>query len=63
MITSIRYLDNKAILNNCVKVWFENGEVKSSYDKSKISLEDSLVIINEYLANIKSPVKSVIIES
>ena len=53
MIKTIDITFEKAILNGCVTVWFEDGKLKSAYDNRSISQDEAISLINEYIENMK----------
>lgn len=52
MIKTLELVNNKTAINSCVLVWFDNFELRSSYDPDKISQEEALKLIEEYLDRI-----------
>lgn len=48
-ITRVDIIDNKAILNGSVKVWFENNKLLAEFDRSLIKEFDAIELIEEYM--------------
>jgi len=49
-ITSIRYLpEGQTLINNKVKVWLDDGQLRAEFDKNIIKEMDAIDLINVYI--------------
>lgn len=48
-IERVDIIDNKAVLNGCVKVWFENKKLQAEFDRNLIKEFDAVNLIEEYM--------------
>lgn len=48
-ITRVDIIDNKAVINGSVKVWFENNKLQAEFDRSLIKEFDAIELIEEYM--------------
>jgi hypothetical protein len=46
--------ENKMLINDSVLVWFLDGKLSSSFDKNLISLDESLILIKQYIKDLSN---------